>query len=190
MIPDSTNKLIIEPLRPEHASELFVAHDHAEIWRLRPDGRPASVEVLRQRIEKTCAKPDWQAFIIRIASTREVAGTSGFLHIDAVNRSLEIGATMYAPKWQRTFVNTTCKLALLTEAFEIRKCVRVELRVDTRNERSMAAVERIGATREGTLRRNRVCADGYIRDSAIYSIIESEWPGVKARLVTLLARHA
>ena len=188
----------LEPLTLDHAAPLFAAIDDPEVWRLRPDRRPANVDEMKSFLTKrlaelppngiaTTAGSRWP-MIIRITETDEVAGTTGYLELDPANRSLEIGATVVAPKWQRTFVNTECKLLLLTHAFEVFHAVRVYFKVDTRNERSQRAVQRLGATREGTLRKSRICWDGYIRDTAVFSIIAEEWGAVKTRLQQLSAR--
>ena len=102
------------------------------------------------------------------------------------NRSIEIGTTFYAKKYWRSFVNSECKLLLLSDAFEIQNLQRVTLKTDGKNERSKSAITRIGATYEGTLRENMQRPDGSWRDTAYFSILESEWPAVKERLVELI----
>jgi RimJ/RimL family protein N-acetyltransferase len=102
------------------------------------------------------------------------------------DHALEIGGTWYAPSYQRTAVNTESKFLLLTHAFEVIGCIRVQFKTDSRNLRSQQALERIGAVREGILRSHIVLPDGYIRDSVYYSIIASEWPQVKANLINKL----
>ena len=118
-----------------------------------------------------------------------VAGSTSFLDLQPANRSLEIGWTIIGPKWRRTFVNSECKLMLLTHCFETLGCGRVGFRIDARNERSQRAVERLGAVREGVLRKNKVCHDGFIRDTVVYSIIADEWPGIKPRLQGFAGRR-
>jgi RimJ/RimL family protein N-acetyltransferase len=103
--------------------------------------------------------------------------------IEPANRSLEIGGTWYGVDYQRTVVNTEAKYLLLRHAFETLGCIRVQFKADLRNERSQRAIERIGAVREGVLRAHVILPDGYIRDSVIFSIIKSEWPTVKQRLL-------
>ena len=104
------------------------------------------------------------------------------------DHALEIGGTWYAPSYQHTAVNTESKLLLLAHAFEVLGCIRVQFKTDSRNIRSQEALERIGAVREGVLRNHMILHDGYIRDSVYYSIIASEWPGVKEHLVRKLQR--
>lgn len=178
----------LEPMAERHAPGLFAAIDHDDVWRLRPDPRVRRVEEMPVWIATRVANAadgKWIPFVIVIAASGEIAGTTSYLEVQEENRALEIGATIVSPKWQRTFVNTECKLTLMEHAFEKLPgggAVRVQFKVDTRNERSLLAVERLGAVREGTLRKNRICHDGYIRDTAVFSIVAAEWAGVKGRL--------
>jgi RimJ/RimL family protein N-acetyltransferase len=104
------------------------------------------------------------------------------MDIRPADRGLEIGGTWYGAAYQRTAVNTECKYLLLKHAFEALGCIRVQLKTDSRNERSQRAIERLGAVKEGVLRNHMLLADGHIRHSVMYSILDSEWPAVKARL--------
>ncbi len=179
----------LEPIGVQHAESLFTALDYEAVWRWRPDRRPTDAADVWGRIEamlKEQAAGVRQSYVIVIAESSEIAGTTGYLNVSAPNRQLEIGATAIGVPWQRSFVNTECKLILLGHAFEALNCVRVEFRVDTRNERSMRAVERLGAVREGTLRKSRICWDGFIRDTACFSVIAEEWAAVKEGLVKKL----
>ncbi len=99
---------------------------------------------------------------------------------------LEIGGTWYAPKFQRTGVNTECKYLLLKYAFETMSCIRVQFKADARNLVSLRAIERLGAQREGVLRNHYILPDGTYRDSVYFSIVEKEWPEVKLRLEQML----
>jgi RimJ/RimL family protein N-acetyltransferase len=111
------------------------------------------------------------------------------MSIDERNRAVEVGGTWYGLAYQRTAVNTECKYLLLRHAFEAWGCIRVQLKTDLNNVRSQAAIERIGAVREGVLRNHMIRPDGTVRHSVIYSVIDSEWPQVKARLETLIGRR-
>jgi RimJ/RimL family protein N-acetyltransferase len=104
------------------------------------------------------------------------------MSIVPAHRRAEIGGTWIAPAWQRTRANTEAKYLMLRHAFEVWKCLRVELKTHAQNAKSRAAILRIGATEEGTLRKHMVQADGSIRDSVYYSIVDDEWPNVKTRL--------
>ncbi|MCI4340604.1 MAG: GNAT family N-acetyltransferase, partial [Thermoplasmata archaeon] len=117
-----------------------------------------------------------------------VVGMTRLLEIDRLHRRVEIGGTWYSRSAQRTPINTECKRLLLSYAFDDEGANRVQFKTDLRNERSQKAIERAGARREGVLRDHMVMPDGYLRSSVIYSIVASEWPGVRSRLDALLAR--
>ena len=125
--------------------------------------------------------------VIHLASGR-VAGATRYMEIRPAHRGLEIGGTWYGMEFQHTAVNTECKYLLLRYAFETLGMIRVQFKADLRNERSRHAIERIGAKQEGILRNHYILPDGVIRDSVFYSIVESEWPGVKERLEQMLHR--
>ncbi|MEJ8629424.1 GNAT family protein [Sphingomonas sp. I4] len=119
----------------------------------------------------------------------DVVGTTRYMRIAAQHRRLEIGGTFYATRVQRTGVNTEAKRMLLAHAFEVMQAQAVQIRTDALNKRSQAAIERLGAKKDGVLRGHQVMADGRIRDSVVYSIIDREWPGVRANLDYLLGKH-
>jgi RimJ/RimL family protein N-acetyltransferase len=119
-------------------------------------------------------------------ATGAAAGMTRYMTIDRPNRGLEIGGTWYGRRFRRTAMNTECKYLLMRHAFEVLGCIRVQLKTDLRNERSQQAIERLGAVREGVLRKNMIMPDGYHRSSVMYSVIDDEWPAVKARLEQLL----
>lgn len=123
---------------------------------------------------------------IQLASGR-VAGATRYLNIMSKDRGLEVGGTWYGLDFQRTIVNTECKYLLLTHAFEVLKCIRVQIKTDARNVRSQKAIERLGANREGVLRNHMILPDGRYRDSVYYSIIDTEWGEVKKNLEELMA---
>lgn len=125
--------------------------------------------------------------VIHLASGK-VAGATRYLNIMPKDRGLEIGGTWYGMEFQRTAVNTECKYLLLKQAFETLGCIRVQLKTDLRNERSQKAIERIGAAKEGVLRNHMILPDGRIRHSVFYSILDTEWDGVKNRLEEMLGR--
>ena len=118
-----------------------------------------------------------------------VRGSTRFMRMSAANRRLEIGGTFYATAVQRTGVNTEAKRMLLAHAFDTLGCACVQIRTDSLNKRSQAAIERLGAKRDGVLRGHQVMADGRLRDTIVYSILRHEWPGVRQNLTYLLARH-
>jgi RimJ/RimL family protein N-acetyltransferase len=182
---------LLEPLQPAHAKDLFEVGRDDATWLYMP--RPAlrsredAESMIRQAVIETEAGREI-AFAIVDAASRKAVGSTRFLDVQREHRALEIGWTWIGSAWQRTPINTECKLLLLGHAFEALGAHRVTLKTDARNARSQRAIERIGAVREGVLRRHRICWDGSVRDSVYYGIIDAEWPAVKARLVGLLAR--
>ena len=118
-----------------------------------------------------------------------VAGATRYLNIMPKDRGLEIGGTWYGTEFQRTAVNTECKYLLLQHAFETLGAIRVQLKTDSRNVRSQRAIERLGAVKEGMLRNHMILPDGYIRHSVFYSILDSEWDGVKKNLEAMMAKY-
>jgi N-acetyltransferase len=115
-------------------------------------------------------------------SSGRVIGCTRYMNIDKANRHVEIGSTWIGKPWQRTAVNTEAKYLMLRHAFETLGCFRVELKTDALNHQSRNAILRIGAIQEGIFRKHVLCWDGRLRDSVYFSVIDSEWPGVKARL--------
>jgi RimJ/RimL family protein N-acetyltransferase len=126
-------------------------------------------------------------FAVLHKQSQRVIGMTRFMDIQVPNRAVEIGGTWYGKEFQRTGVNTECKFLLLQHAFEVYDCVRVQFKADLRNERSQRAIERIGGVREGVLRDHMILPDGYIRSSVYFSILKSEWPGVKQNLLQKLS---
>lgn len=126
-------------------------------------------------------------FAVTLTASGQVIGSTRFWKIDRENRKLEIGHTWYARTWQRTAANTESKWLLLRCAFEQLQCVRVQFTTDVLNERSRAAIRRLGVVEEGIVRNERIMPDGRKRTSVRYSIIDDEWPDVRARLERRLA---
>jgi RimJ/RimL family protein N-acetyltransferase len=182
---------ILEPLEPRHAPGLLAAGADEETWRYMPLPAPATVAdvltMIRAASEETAAGREVAFAIVERASGSAV-GSTRYLDILRSHRALEIGYTWIGPAWRRSAINTDCKLLLLTHAFDVLGANRVTLKTDARNERSQRAIERIGATREGVLRRHRVCWDGSVRDTVTYGITDADWPDVRTRLASLAAR--
>jgi len=128
-------------------------------------------------------------FAIIECGAGRIVGSTRFGAIAAEHRRVEIGWTFVGRPWQRSPVNTAAKLLLMTHAFERLRCLRVELKTDARNAASRAAIARLGATEEGTLRAHMICADGHHRDTVYFSILAPEWPAAKRRLASLLDRQ-
>lgn len=182
----------LEPIRREHA-ELFwdVAKSDLEDifrWIPYPMRTPQDFQKL---IDKALAEQDRGESVVFATverSSGRVIGSTRFMNIDRANRRVEIGSTWIAPAWQRTAVNTEAKYLMLRHAFEVWGCIRVELKTDALNQKSRNAILRIGAKEEGTLRRHLVTWTGRVRDSVYFSILDGEWPEVKAALETKFIR--
>ncbi|MGH9514032.1 MAG: GNAT family N-acetyltransferase [Terriglobales bacterium] len=147
-------------------------------------------EDFQQLIDKAFAEQergDSVVFATVERTSNRVIGSTRFMNIDRLNRRVEIGSTWIAPGWQRTFINTEAKYLMLRHAFEAWNCIRVELKTDLLNERSRNAILRIGAKQEGILRKHLITWTGRVRDTVYFSILDTEWPEVKARLESKLA---
>ena len=130
-----------------------------------------------------------RARLFAVEAAGIVVGTTRLMRMNEPHKRLEIGGTFYAKSVQRTGVNTEAKLMLLTHAFDALGCECVQIRTDSLNKKSQAAIERLGARRDGVLRGHQVMADGRLRDTVVYSILRHEWPGVRQNLTYLLARN-
>jgi RimJ/RimL family protein N-acetyltransferase len=180
----------LEPLRMDHAEALCRAADEDDIWRFmagRPDGVEGYARYIRETLDEAIRGSQLPFAVFRRADG-ELVGTTRYAHIDPEKRSLEIGYTLYGLGARRTPVNTEAKYLLLRHAFETLGAIRVWLQTDIRNERSLAAIARIGAVKEAEIRNERPRPDGTYRTSVVFSVIVDEWPQTKAHLATLLAR--
>jgi RimJ/RimL family protein N-acetyltransferase len=173
------------PLGPQHVDALWAVAQHPEIWRFMPFPVTTRAE-LALMVEYVLGIGHGFATVLR--STENPIGATAFLAPDEANRRVEIGATWITPAHQHSAANTEAKLLQLGHAFDVLGCARVELKTDARNVRSRAAIARIGATEEGTLRKHMLLPDGTWRDSVYFSIVDTEWPAVKRRLAALLHR--
>jgi len=122
-------------------------------------------------------------------SSGRTIGSTRFMNIDRINRRVEIGSTWIALAWQRTGINTEAKYLMLRHAFEVWECMRVELKTDALNQKSRQAILRLGAKEEGTLRRHLITWTGRVRDTVYFSVLDNEWPQVKARLDAMRERY-
>ncbi|MGW0553172.1 GNAT family N-acetyltransferase [Streptomyces sp. NPDC002926] len=176
----------LEPLTMEHLGDLFAAGGKDdEVWRWQGGPTPRTRDELGFKLGELLEAAEHGTYIpfavIRRATGRAVGWTT-FMDIDAENERLEIGWTWYGRASWRTEVNTEAKLLLLTHAFEDLGMGRVQLKTDHMNQRSQAAIARLGAQREGVLRRHRRRPDGTWRDTVYFSLLAEEWPTAKARL--------
>ena len=175
------------PLTPQHAAGLRAAAQDGQLWRLRVTSVPAPDETL-DYIHTALSTVNRLAFAVLDDLTGEVLGTSSYHDIVPALNRLEIGYTWYAARHQRTHVNTTCKLLMLTHAFDVLKCHVVGWRTDNFNFVSQQAIERLGAQKDGVLRGHALRRDGTIRDTVMYSMRAGEWLEAKAQLLYLLAK--
>ena len=180
--------LQLEPLRQEHAQGLYNRGRSAGDWSYMPRACFIDMADTRQWIDEAIAAPGQLPFAIVEKAKGKVIGSTRYLNIRPEHRSLEIGWTWLGQQWQRTAANTEAKLLLLCHAFDRLGCVRVEFKTDARNARSQRALERIGATREGVLRKHMIVQGNFARDSVYFSVIDSDWPRVRERLTLLRER--
>ena len=182
------NGVRLEPLSLAHADGLRAAAIDGALWELRITSVPEPHDVAAY-IERALAMPDRVAFAVLDVSTGAVMGSTSYHDIlPAVDR-VEIGWTWYAKSRQRSHVNTSCKLLMLSHAFDTLGCAVVGWRTVIFNFASQKAIERLGAKKDGVIRHNAVRRDGSIRDTVMYSLLRGEWPGVKAHLEYQLSRH-
>ena len=180
--------VVLEPAADHHLADLFEASRDELVWAWLPWRRPQTEDELAALLEaeRTVALPFAQ---LERASGRAV-GITTFRDVDERHRTLEVGGTWLGRPWWRTAINTEAKLLFLGHAFETLRANRVALKTDIRNERSQAAIARLGAVREGVLRRQYIRPDGTLRDTVMFSIVPDEWPQVRATLLARLAAHA
>lgn len=180
----------LEPLAPAHAPALAQAAADGELWRLwytsvaTPERMPDYVAAALAMRDQQGALP----FVVRDNATGDIVGSTRFFNADAKNRRVEIGHTWYARRVQRTALNTDCKRLLLAHAFEVLQCIAVEFRTHWFNQASRAAIARLGAKQDGVLRNHQLLPDGSRRDTVVFSILDAEWPAVRAHLGFLLDR--
>ena len=178
----------LEPLAKAHLAGLAKVGLDEELWRWIPvpvrtvEEMATYIETALQEEKRGVSLP----FALIEKATGRAIGSTRYGNIDRTHRRVEIGWTWVARGWQRTAVNTEAKYLLLKHAFETLGCIRMELKTDSLNEKSRAAILRIGARKEGIFRNHMITASGRIRHTVYFSIVDSEWPAVKARLESLL----
>lgn len=179
----------LEPMTERHIAGLAEIGVGQPFWDFMLYGPMNSMDEMADWVSEILGRAakgtDLPFAVIHLASGR-VAGATRYLNIMPEHRGLEVGGTWYGTEFQRTAVNTEAKYLLLKHAFEELECIRVQLKTDSRNERSQKAIERIGAVKEGVLRNHMILPDGYYRSSVYYSILDTEWPLVKARLEEMM----
>ena len=181
----------LEPLTKEHASSLREAAADGKLWELWVTSVPEPDQTdsyISQALEGQSAG-HMLPFAVRELGSNKIVGSTRYHDIVKAADRVEIGYTWYAKSWQKSHVNTTCKLLLLTHAFDALDCKVVGLRTDGFNFASQRAIEALGAKKDGVIRHHAVRRDGTARDTVMYSILVAEWPAVKRHLETRLSRH-
>jgi len=183
----------LEPMARDRAEPIAVALAAAaadgSMWESkvttipRPEGMRAYVDQALAEFDAGVSLP----FVTIDRESRRAVGTTRYMNIEAPHRRLEVGTTWIGRSFQRTAINTEAKYLMLKHAFESLRCIAVDLRTHEKNAQSRAAIERLGARLDGILRNHRIMPDGTLRNTAAYSIIDAEWPAVKARLEARLA---
>jgi RimJ/RimL family protein N-acetyltransferase len=182
----------LEPLAREHHDGLAAAAADGRLWELWFTSVPAPAQTAAYIDTALAGQRDGHMlpWVVREPSSGAIIGTTRYHDIVAAIDRVEIGYTFYAKAWQRTHVNTACKLLLLTHAFEALDCQVVGLRTDNFNFTSQRAIEALGAKRDGVLRHHAARRDGTVRDTVAYSILRAEWHDVKRHLELRLTRHS
>ena len=180
----------MQPLSPGHEAGLRAAAADGELWKIRVTSVPEPEDTRAYLDTALQARADGHrlAFAVLDDASGEVIGCTSYHDIVPAIHRLEIGFTWYAARVQRTHVNTTCKLLLMTHAFETLNCKVIGWRTDNFNHASQRAIERLGARKDGVIRGHALRRDGTIRDTVMYSLSAGEWPEVKAQLLYLLDR--
>ena len=183
-------RVSLVPLDQEHHDSLVDAVKDGELWTLWYTSIPSPAR-MRAEIARRLDLRDRGSmipFAVIEKASGDAVGMTTFMNIDAVNRRVEIGSTWYRRRVQRSSLNTECKLLLLTHAFEQLTCIAVEFRTHFFNFQSRAAIERLGAKLDGILRQHQRVADGTLRDTCVYSVLDREWPAVKSHLTHELGK--
>ena len=181
----------LEPLGPEHERDLATAAADGKLWELWYTSVPSPEETNAYIKTALAGQKDGHMlpWVVRELSENKIIGSTRFHDIIAAIDRVEIGYTWYAKRWQKSHVNTSCKLLLFGHAFDTLGCKVVGLRTDNFNIASQRAIEALGAKKDGVIRHHGVRRDGSARDTVIYSILASEWPDVRHRLEARLARN-
>lgn len=178
----------LEPLGMQHHDDLVEAVRPGQIWKAWYATTPSPermAEVIEQRLAMRAAG-ELVPWAVIEASTGQAVGMTTYLNLEPTNRRLEIGSTWLGKETQGTRINPAMKLLLFTRAFEELGCIAVELRTHWHNRQSRAAIEKLGAKQDGVLRNHKVLENGTVRDTVVYSVLDSEWPTVRFALTERL----
>jgi N-acetyltransferase len=178
----------LEPMAREHLPGIIEAGMQPELWKWTNNVVNSEADLERYVDDALKMRDAGTAlpFVTVAKADNRLVGSTRFGNIETANRKAEIGWTWINPQWQRTAINSEAKLLMLTHAFETWKCIRVQLKTDSNNSQSRAAIARIGGTEEGILRNHMITESGRFRHSVYFSILDTEWESVKARLTSKL----
>jgi RimJ/RimL family protein N-acetyltransferase len=185
----SGKRVELVPLSERHLPELFALGQEQDIWAYlsgSPFKQPEDAKLWLNKALDAQSAGSAVPFTVIDKGTKKVAGTTRYVEIRREHRCLEIGSTWYGQSFRRTHVNTEAKFLLMNHAFGGLNALRVQFQTDSRNVTSQRAIERLGAVREGLLRKHKVCSDGHVRDTVVYSVIAEDWTHVRQRLESLL----
>lgn len=186
------DRVRLEPMRRDHIDPLTAAGGFDDLWKW-TSAKATSRESMTDYVEAALSDAQRSValpFVTVDKPSGTIVGSTRFGNIDPANRRAEIGWTWISPAFQRTYVNSEAKYLMLRHAFDVWDCVRVELKTDVLNEKSRNAMLRLGAVEEGVLRRHILTHNGRFRDTIYYSVLDHEWPAVRARLEARLRRQA
>lgn len=186
-------RIRLEPLQRHHAAALLQAGQDPTLWNYMPCPVQSSIQETQSWIEEALTQQERGLeipFAIIDTLAKKAIGSTRYLDIQRPHRGLEIGWTWMAQPYHGSGTNAECKRLLMSHAFEELGAIRVQLKTDARNQRSQRAMEKLGFTREGILRKSRLCWDGHYRDTVYYSVLAEEWPTVKERMASILIHSA
>ncbi|MGG4169439.1 GNAT family protein [Rossellomorea vietnamensis] len=173
-------KVKLIPLEIKHSKELLEVND-PEIWRYMLL-EITTLEEMEKWVTAAVRLRDQQTalpFAVVLKEQNKIIGSTRLFEINLTQKSCELGSTWYSKDHQRSFVNSNCKYLILQYCFDVLGMMRVQLKTDERNLRSQKAIERMGAVKEGVLRKERILSGGYVRNAVVYSIIDEDWPSIK-----------
>jgi RimJ/RimL family protein N-acetyltransferase len=185
------DRVRLEPMQRDHLDALLEAGRYEELWRW-TRSNATTLETMSAYMDEAFTEAGNGTalpFVTIDKPSQTIVGSTRFANIDHNNRRVEIGWTWISPHFQRTYINSEAKYLMLRHAFDVWDCVRVELKTDVLNEQSRNAMLRLGAIEEGVLRRHVMTYNGRFRDTIYYSILDHEWPAVRARLEARLRRN-
>jgi RimJ/RimL family protein N-acetyltransferase len=185
------DRVRLEPMQRDHLDALLEAGRYEELWRW-TRSNATTLETMSAYMDEAFTEAGNGTalpFVTIDKPSQTIVGSTRFANIDHNNRRVEIGWTWISPHFQRTYINSEAKYLMLRHAFDVWDCVRVELKTDVLNEQSRTAMLRLGAIEEGVLRRHVMTYNGRFRDTIYYSILDHEWPAVRARLEARLRRN-